>query len=199
MALEDFADGFVGVGDVVSDFFGLKSGRVGFLDEAIAVWLQLPVLVALPDPLDLDFVETDGFHDVVQRIGQLLFLFDGQQAVVGGDFGLVFDEIDVLQQSSRPMTGEIGKEPVDIDHVAFPGLHIRMGAPAIFLGSLDQASLHGISGDVFQQLIEIPGVGDQGLDTAAAVDSAGAIVFLVVIFAVGGVQALDPFADRGLS
>ena len=83
--------------------------------------------------------------------------------------------------------------------MAFPGLHIRMGAPAILLGSLDQASLHWISGDVFQQLIEIPGVGDQGLGTAAAVDSAGAIVFLVVIFAVGGVQALDSLADGDLS
>ena len=97
VALEDFADGFVGVGDVVGDFFCLKSSRVGFLYEAIAVRLQLPVLVTLPDPLDLAFVETDGFHNVVQRIRQFLFLFDGQQAVVGGDFGLVFDEIDVLR------------------------------------------------------------------------------------------------------
>lgn len=96
VALEDFADGFVGVGDVVGDLFCLKSGRIGLLDEVIAVRLQLPVLVALADPLYLAFVEADGFHDVVQRIGQLLFLFDGQKAIVGGDFDLVFDEIDVL-------------------------------------------------------------------------------------------------------
>ena len=92
----DFADSFIEIGYAVCNFFSLKSGHIGFFDVAVAVRLELPVLVALADSLDLAFVETDGFHNVVQRIRQFLFLFDGQQAVVGGDFGLVFDEIDVL-------------------------------------------------------------------------------------------------------
>ena len=102
----DFADSFIEIGYAVCNFFSLKSGHIGFFDVAVAVRLELPVLVALADSLDLAFVESDVFHDVVQGVGQLLFVFDGQQAVFGGDYGLVLMRLMYSVKALDPWLGK---------------------------------------------------------------------------------------------